>query len=558
MQRSTLIVFLTGIVSFFFVRCAGPVESPGGSSVSGNAKVTGSLYYENGAPAVNARASLIPTGFNPRRDAPLALSQVTTVDSLGNYSFSSTDSGDFNIQAVGDLKIVLIKNIHITDSSVTIASDTLHVPGAVKLLLPEEFDPATGYVYIPGTTLWSDSRGAVNNCLVFDGVPADSEANIYFASQDAAPRILQANVMVVPGDTTMLVYSAWRYTTKLRLNTTTQGAAVSGTMLDFPLFVRLGAPWGVFDFSEAKTDGADIRFTKADGTPLPCEIESWDSINEFAELWVRVDSVFGNNDVQYIQMYWGNSEAQSSSDGAKVFDTANGYQGVWHLQPSEQDTVYDVTYNHYNGVAYRNETIENPWPNEIGRFFSGKEYIRIPHTADTRLTVVPDGDYSLFAWVYLQTPDTGFQMVAGNAGGECVLTMNTQTDGSWWSFAACVDSSAQLWDAVTDNHFFQNNAWNLLVGVRRGGVVSLYINGMEAQSSGTPITDFSSILNGAGNDFTIGGFISPDTGSGKGGGYFYGVIDEVEFSNVARSADWIRLFYENQQVADSLVTFVVP
>jgi hypothetical protein len=442
---------------------------------------------------------------------------------------------------------------------VTVDDDTLLEPGAVKLLLPDDFEPATGYVYIPGTTLWTDARSAVNNSFVFSGVPADPGVNIYIASnQGAAPRILQANAAVVAGDTTVLVYSAWRYSTKLRLNTSTRGAAVSGTIRDFPVFVRLGPPWYAFDFSQAKSGGADIRFSKADGTALPCEVESWDSVNAFAELWVRVDSVYGNNDAQYIQMHWGNPGAESGSDGAAVFDTAIGFQGVWHLQPFETDTVRDATYNRYNGVAVQNGTISDPWMTAVGRFFDGKGCIRVPNTPESRLSVVPDGDYTLSAWVYVETPDTGFQMIAGKAGGAGVLALSAQAVGSRWSFAASGDSAAQSWNSITDGQPVARNAWNLLVGVRRAGLLYLYINGVPVQSSGTPATDFSSMVRGAGGDFTIGGFIPSDAGNGKDNGYFYGIIDEVEFSNVARSAEWVRLYYQNQQIADSLVMFVSP
>ena len=43
-------------------------------------------------------------------------------------------------------------------------------------------------------------------------------------------------------------------------------------------------------------------------------------------------------------MYWGKAGAVNRSNGTAVFDTANGYQGVWHLDEGSGN-VYDATAN---------------------------------------------------------------------------------------------------------------------------------------------------------------------------------------------------------------------
>lgn len=55
-----------------------------------------------------------------------------------------------------------------------------------------------------------------------------------------------------------------------------------------------------FNFSEALGSGENIRFSKADGTHLYYQIERWDSLSGEAQVWVRVDTVYGNNSTQYI------------------------------------------------------------------------------------------------------------------------------------------------------------------------------------------------------------------------------------------------------------------
>ncbi len=60
-----------------------------------------------------------------------------------------------------------------------------------------------------------------------------------------------------------------------------------------------------FDFTKAKPDGSDIRFTTQDGTSLiPFWIESWNPAGLQATIWIKVPSipVMG----EYVYMYYGN------------------------------------------------------------------------------------------------------------------------------------------------------------------------------------------------------------------------------------------------------------
>jgi len=101
-----------------------------------------------------------------------------------------------------------------------------------------------------------------------------------------------------------------------------------------------------FDFNQARDSGQDIRFSKADGKRLPYQIERWDKGNTKAEIWVRVDTVFGNNAVQYVRMHWGKSNVVSQSNGYAVFDTSNGFTGTYHVSGQ----LSNSSMNLYNGV----------------------------------------------------------------------------------------------------------------------------------------------------------------------------------------------------------------
>ena len=127
-------------------------------------------------------------------------------------------------------------------------------------------------------------------------------------------------------------FSAWAYGTDLLLNTSAAGANVPITLTGFPMLVRLSS--ANFPFDQAQANGRDIRFAKPNGVPLDYEIERWDAVGRLAEVWVKVDTISGNDAGQKVRMLWGNPAAADSSDPGAVFGTANGYVGAWHLNAS--------------------------------------------------------------------------------------------------------------------------------------------------------------------------------------------------------------------------------
>src|SRR5205085_6578825 len=109
---------------------------------------------------------------------------------------------------------------------------------------------------------------------------------------------------------------------------------------DFPLLVRLNKD--ALDFSQAKPDGADIRFATAGGAPLAYQIDQWDAAGQTASIWVRIPTIKGNAR-QEIKLYWGKSDAASESSGSAVFNESNGYASVLHMDDTLVDGVGTTT-----------------------------------------------------------------------------------------------------------------------------------------------------------------------------------------------------------------------
>ena len=133
-------------------------------------------------------------------------------------------------------------------------------------------------------------------------------------------------------------YPNWQHSGSMFILTTPEGADLPAEVVvrDFPLLVRLNKDF--FDFSQAKADGADLRFSTVSGEPLAYQIEEWDATRGLAAIWVRIPVITGNAR-QEIKVYWGNTAAVSESSGPAVFNSANDFAAVLHMNETVQDEV---------------------------------------------------------------------------------------------------------------------------------------------------------------------------------------------------------------------------
>ena len=118
-------------------------------------------------------------------------------------------------------------------------------------------------------------------------------------------------------------YHGWQHTGSLYILTTPDGANLPASASEdgFPLLVRLHKDF--FNFSQAKVQGEDIRFSTSTGAPLAYQIDEWDAATATASIWVRMPTIKGNAR-QEIRLYWGKADAASESNGSAVFNADNG------------------------------------------------------------------------------------------------------------------------------------------------------------------------------------------------------------------------------------------
>ena len=108
--------------------------------------------------------------------------------------------------------------------------------------------------------------------------------------------------------------------------------------------------------SDMQLNFNDIRFTAADGTTLLSYWRESYTAGVSAIFWVKVPSIPSGSSTVY--MYYGNSAAGSTSDGANTFeffDDFSGGLGKWTIDPQNTDKVYTDNVNGNSAPALRHD-----------------------------------------------------------------------------------------------------------------------------------------------------------------------------------------------------------
>ena len=338
-------------------------------------------------------------------------------------------------------------------------------------------------------------------------------------------------------------YAQWSHFKYVSINTSPSGSYVANSVLKFPLLVRLASA-NADVFSGASSSGADIRFSKSNGvTPLHYQIERWDSAGKAAEIWVLMDTVFGNQNTQYIRMYWGKTGVADSSNGSSVFDSANGFVAVWHLADpggtSAQGYKDATSYRHHGtGVSM---TGASNVAGRIGRgsnFNGSDQYVSVPSSDALNI----NRSITISAW-FLSNDWTGGNrriLEKGNADNQyCLRSEGGQFQ---WLLAGTTSPILQITPPAAGDWHLLHATYDFL-----NTFMGIYLDGGLIASQ----SNFNTIGTGTMTDIlSIGG----KPGTVASGDYFNGIMDEVRIQNKTRDPDWIRLEYGTQNPGSTAVT----
>jgi Concanavalin A-like lectin/glucanases superfamily/Domain of unknown function (DUF2341) len=533
------------VFSLLVLGCGSNARIAGTVTDTGNPTITGRIVDSLGYSVSGVQAFAIPQGYDPVADRAVPDSMKDTTDETGRFVIRVPMNGMYNVQALHLMlgTRLLIENINAAGDRTVLPADTMRKPARITVIVPAGFDKTNGYFFVPGTTIYGLLSNAAAS-VVLDSVPALTDLSIYYGVRggSAQPQPVRDSVVVAPGGVMNIEYVGWTFSRNLALNTTASGANVAGNVMDFPVLIRLTN--ANFNFAEAKSAGEDVRFTKSDGTSLSYEIERWDASAQAAEVWVKLDTIYGSDSAHFITMYWGNASATSASNSATVFDTVNGFQGVWHLNEAGTTAAKEATQNHYDGTKVGMTTASRV-TGMIGgaqKFDGASSYITIPNSDTGKLNFPEKGTYSLSAWVNADTLRQEVIIENGDTTpSNYCLRISPAQQYEFYEYS----TAPQGWDTRLANA--SANSWKFVVGVRAGTKGYMYVDGQCIDSVGVFLND---VLKR-----TKGGGVAIGRNYVWNINYFKGMIDEVCMANVSRSPDWIKLCYMNQKSKDALVEF---
>lgn len=342
-----------------------------------------------------------------------------------------------------------------------------------------------------------------------------------------------------------------------RVALTIEAAGVGSTLEQFPVYVNL-ADLGSDFWTGVATDGRDIRVTAADGeTELPYELVAIDVGSETGELYFRAPILSSTEDTIF-HIYYDNPSAAAYADsdpfGAENV-WSNGYVAVYHFEEGNaagRDNVGHYTDSTASGFDAEDDTLSSGDTGYTGR---GVEFDVTNALAGTdtfdHLNIDPaimDGQdaYTVTAWY--QASSTGANtidhtFVSGfsveneiiirvengermeqfvnadeNNAGQTVLSPRINDD-TWRQFAFTFSDTA---DEL--NHYVDG---------------TLEYNDPNVDTNGLIDVDPGGLIVGHEQDVAVDAM----TGTGEG---LDGMLDNLRFSTVVRSADWISAEHANQ------------
>ena len=321
-------------------------------------------------------------------------------------------------------------------------------------------------------------------------------------------------------------YDAWAYSGSIFILTTPDGANIPAgpAETNFPLLVRLNS--NNFNFSQAQPNGGDLRFTTASGANLAYQIEQWDPANSVAAIWVRIPSITGNAR-QEIKMYWGKSGVTGQSSGASVFNAANGYTSVIHLNETLLDEAGSTT------PGNSGTTVVTGLIGKSRRLAAGQGI-----ACGTNITAFPtSGSHSSQAWIKADAANStvlgwGIEQGQGKVVMQLANPPRMNMDCYFGGGNVTGGSTLGLGQWIHVVHTYQSNA------------ARIYVNGVLDGSTGGGAMNIPNPAR-----MYIGGWYNNYN--------FAGDIDEVRVSNVVRSANWVKMEYENQKPLQTMVGSLV-
>lgn len=326
------------------------------------------------------------------------------------------------------------------------------------------------------------------------------------------------------------------YKKKITLN----HAEIDGDETDFPVLISV-TDADLKDEANGghvkSANGYDIIFYNDDeDTLLKHEIEYYLNTNGQLVYWVKVPSLSSSAPSTYIYMYYGKAGVGADPSTTDTWDS--DFMAVWHLDGSPTGTQADST-SHGNDAGFVNVGVDNTqaWKIDDCIEFNGggDKYVT---GEDSSLT------FSTYIYItcWLRVDEFhDYEEYWGKGGDLWFLTRENGAGGRfvWYSAAGT------KYYATTIAQEFADATWyHIGFRVEGGGNISIFVDGSEVAGVGTMVSvpdsdpDIWEIGEGAGASR------EPE-----------GRLDELRYSDVDRSDNWISTSFNNQDDPGTFHTF---
>lgn len=346
--------------------------------------------------------------------------------------------------------------------------------------------------------------------------------------------LLMASTMlfgVLPAEAGTWWNPDWAYRKQITVDTTATGANLAADVKPGVVLVRLHT--GNFGyFLDVAAQAKDLRFIAGDDkTPLKFHVERFDQINEMGLIWVQLPEVKANDKSLTFYMYYGNQGAKPAGDPAGTFPDTTVL--VDHFD-NEGGMPTDAT-AYGNNVTVSTAEVLAASVSGQGAALKVDQGMTIPASPSLQFGAQKGWTFSL--WVHAdKTMKSGPVLRVGDAGGANVsLEFNDMKPG------VVLKNSSGSKREVTGANPLQPETWHHLAVIGQGGEMTLYVDGEAAGTASATLPDLQ-------------GPVVIGHGDGSRGG-FAGGIDELRLSNVALSADALKLQVKGEGPGGKLLAY---
>ena len=303
----------------------------------------------------------------------------------------------------------------------------------------------------------------------------------------------------------------WSSRKKITIDTGASGVPIADAIGSTPVLVRLHD--GNFPFTAAKSDGSDLRFVAGDDkTPLAFHIEKFDSLLNEAFVWVRVPDIKPGAQTM-LWLYYGNGGATAT----RVDDVKGTYDNdttlVYHF--TERGQPANDASGRSNNARNAGLTTDGAMIG-LGLKLDEKNVVTVP--ASPSLAWSDGAAVTWSAWIKFGAPQANAVIFSRLEAGR--------------SFQIGVDRGSPFVEVVADSGKFRSppgapmttTGWKHLALTTTSTTFTLFLDGEPYVTMNAAMP----ALNG------------PANFGGDGPTAFVGEIDELEISNVVRSAGCIK------------------